>query len=209
MTIRRGRAGRRPGSKDSAKGLTLLEMLVVFLLVALLSTLLLQGFSFFLGNYETVRRAHRNATVDTLHQLWFASTVSGMVPYRQPERSFAGDASSFAGITLRPLVQESGVPVRARWFVDPEVAPSVVTYEEENLDTAAVPVRWPVLTVPDETVSFRYADAENRWHVAWPPQGMEDRIPHMVSLVSESGATLWLARLDLDPQPILHFREPL
>lgn len=209
MTIRRARAAGPTGTKKSAKGLTLLEMLVVFLLLALLSTLLIQGFSFFLGSYETVRRAYRHASLDTLHQRWFASTVSGMVPYRQPNRSFAGDASSFGGITLRPLVQESGVPVRARWIVDPEAAPGVVIYEEEVLAAKAAPVRWPVLTMPDEALSFRYADTENRWHAAWPPRGEEDRIPRMVSLVSESGATLWLARLDLDPLPIQHFREPL
>ena len=197
------------GAKKSARGLTLLEMLVVFLLVTLLGTLLIQGFGFFLGKYETVRRAYREASVDTLHQRWFASTVSGMVPYRQSERGFAGNASSFAGITLRPLAAQSGVPVRARWFIDPEAAPSVVTYEEETLDPAMAPVRWPVLTVAGEVLSFRYADADNRWHLAWPPRGVEDRIPRMVSLVSESGATLWLGHLDLDPQPIQHFREPL
>lgn len=195
--------------RKSARGLTLLEMLVVFLLVALLGTLLIQGFSFFLGSYETVRRAYRDASLDTLHQRWFASTVSGMVPYRQPERSFVGDANSFAGITLRPLAAQSGLPVRARWFIDPEAAPPVVTYEEESLDPAMPPVRWPVLATTGEVLSFRYADGGNRWHAVWPPRGVPERIPRMVSLVSETGATLWLGHLDLDPQPVQHFGEPL
>lgn len=195
--------------KKSAQGLTLLEMLVVFMLVAFLGTLLIQGFGFFLGKYDTVRRAHRESSIASLHQRWFASTVAGMVPYRQQERSFAGDATSFQGVTLQPLAARSGIPVRARWFIDPEAPPSVVTYEEESLVPGVDPIRWPVLTASGDVLSFRYADADNRWHVAWPPRDATDRVPHLVGLISETGATVWLGRVDLYPEPVQHLREPL
>ena len=196
-------------ARKAVRGLTLLEMLVVFLLATLLGTLLIQGFGFFLGKYDTVRRAHRDSSTETLHQRWFASTVAGMVPYRQEGRSFAGDATAFQGVTLQPLAERSGVPVRTRWFIDPDAVPSVVTYEEERLEPGTAPIRWPVLHAEGEVLSFRYADADHRWHVAWPPRDTLDRIPRMVSLVTESGATVWLARADLHPEPVQHFREPL
>ena len=195
--------------RSRARGLSLLEMLVVFLLATLLGTLLIQGFGFFLGKYETVRRAHRESSAETLHQRWFASTVAGMVPYRQPDRSFVGDATAFRGVTLQPLAERSGIPVRARWFIDPEATPSVVTYEEERLEPGTAPIRWPVLRAEGEVLSFRYADADNRWHLAWPPRDTLDRVPRMVGLVSETGATVWLARPELHPEPVQHFREPL
>lgn len=204
-----GRDRARLPGRRRARGLSLLEMLVVFLLVTFLGTLLIQGFGFFLGKYDTVRRAHREASLETLHHRWFASTVAGMIPYRQADRSFVGNASSFYGVTLQPLAARSGIPVRARWFIDPEAAPSVVTYEEESLVAGRPAIRWPVLTAEGEVLSFRYADASQRWHVAWPPRDTVDRIPSMVSLVSETGALLWLGRPGLFPEPVQHFREPI
>ena len=92
----------------SARGLTLIEMLVVLVLVSLLGTLLIQGTGFFLGKYATVQRVHREASLDELRQHWFVSTLQAMVPSKLETRRFAGDASSFEGVTLQALRAQSG-----------------------------------------------------------------------------------------------------
>ena len=188
-------------------------MLVVLLLVSLLGTLLVQGLGFFLGKYATAKRVHREASLATLRQHWFISTVQAMVPSPLEARRFAGDASSFEGVTLQPLDAEPGLPVRARWSIgsgggagaagagDGSV---VVAYAQEG-DTP-----WTVWTSDEEGLAFQYADSAGQWHDRWPiasgaPNPSPERIPRMVRLVSDARRTLWLASLDLFPEPVPNY----
>ena len=186
----------------SQRGLTLVEMLVVLVLVSLLGTLLIQSGGFFLGRLATVTRVHRDASDAALRRHWFVSTVQAMVPSRLEARRFAGDESSFEGTTLQPLAAESGLPVRARWSIGGDGASEVVVYAEDG----GTP--WTVLTSEEGGLAFQYADSARRWWERWPVESdARERIPRMVRLVSTSGRTLWLARLDLFPEPVTNYRE--
>ena len=187
-------------------GLTLLEMLVVLALVALLGTLIVQGMSFFLARYDTAQRVARDATQAGLQQHWFASSVEGMVPYRHVEFQFRGNAAAFTGVTIQPLGAESGMPVRARWAIDDDGVESFVTYHEDAAPTNDGGLSWPVLRTADP-VAFQYAGADGTWLDAWPPRETDDRIPRMVRLVSSAGV-VWLAQLDLFPEPVANYSEP-
>ena len=177
-------------------------MLVVLVLVSLLGTLLIQGGGFFLGQYATAKRVHRDASLAELRQHWFVSTVQAMVPSRLEVRRFTGDTSSFEGITLQALAAEPGLPVRVRWSIGGEDAPQAVLYAEEE----AAP--WTVLRSEDGAHRFEYADSARQWHDRWPlADDARERIPHMVRLVSAEGRTRWLVRLDLSPLPVVNFRE--
>lgn len=118
-------------ARRRASGLTLLEMLVVFVLVSLVGTLLIQGAGFFLGQYDNVKRIGREASSEALQQRWFASTVHGMVPHLSPERNFAGDAAAFRGVTLQPLGARSGMPTAARWSILADERGTAVVYAEQ------------------------------------------------------------------------------
>ena len=186
----------------SEQGLTLVEMLVVLVLVSLLGTLLIQGVGFFLGQYATVTRVHRESSVDTLRQHWFATTVQAMVPSRVESRRFAGDALAFEGVTLQPLVAEDGLPVRVRWSIGVEGASGAVVYTEEDR------TRWTVLSAEDDGLAFEYADSAGQWLERWAPEpDAPERIPRMVRLVNASGRTVWLARFELHPEPVPNYRE--
>ena len=114
-----------------ASGLTLLEVLVVFLLASMVGTLLIQGTGFFLGQYDTVKRIGREASSAALQQRWFASTVHAMVPYLAADRRFIGDSASFQGVTMQSLRAPSGLPVAARWSIAAGNAGTAVVYTEE------------------------------------------------------------------------------
>ena len=114
-----------------ASGLTLLEMLVVFLLASMIGTLLIQGSGFFLGQYDTVKRIGREASSEAMQQRWFASTVHAMVPYLAADRRFVGDSASFQGVTMQSLRAPSGLPVGARWSIVAGDAGTAVVYAEE------------------------------------------------------------------------------
>ena len=98
---------RRP-QPATAWGFTLVEMLVVLVLISLLGTLVIQGTGFFLGQYETVKRNHRESSLAALRQHWFISTVAAMVPSRLARRRFAGDDRFFA----RRYLSATGRPAR-------------------------------------------------------------------------------------------------
>ena len=207
MNRRRAIAIARAAPRSSL-GLTLVEMLVVLVLVSLLGTLLLQGTGFFLGKYATVKRVHREASLEALRQHWFISTVQAMVPSRIEARRFAGDAFSFEGVTLQALAAEPGLPVRARWSIDADGASEAVVYAQEDGES------WTVLASDDEGLAFEYADSAGEWHGHWPietdPRNPpRERIPSMVRLVSTQGRTVWLARTDLFPVPVPNYREDL
>ncbi len=123
---------RRAAARRTASGLTLLEMLVVFVLASLVGTLLIQGTGFFLGQYDTVKRIGREASSEALQQGWFASTVHAMVPYlAEGRRGFVGDFESFQGVTTQALRAPSGIPVAARWSIVADEAGTAVVYAEE------------------------------------------------------------------------------
>lgn len=113
-------------------GLTLLEVLVVFVLASLVATLLLQGAGFFLGQYDNVKRIGREASSEALQQRWFASTVQAMVPYLvEDRRRFVGDSTFFQGVTTQPLRARSGFPVATRWSIVTDETRSAVVYTEQ------------------------------------------------------------------------------
>ena len=185
------------------RGLTLIEMLVVFVLLGLVSTLLFQGTGFFAARYETVQRLHREGTVTGLQQHWFISTVQSLVPYGLEARRFRGNASSFQGITLQPLAAEPGMPVGAQWLIDDRDGLQTVVYKEERGPYAGG-VEWTVLTSDEPGLRFQYADAQGRWRNRWPVDDAPTHwLPRVIRLASSSNHTLWTARIKASAAPVI------
>lgn len=176
-----------------ASGLSLMEMLVVFVLVALLGTLVIQGMAFFSGRYEAVRDRHGATRQAVLRQHWFVTSVRGLVPYDVESRRFVGVADGFAGVTLAPLNAEPGLPVLAQWRIVEDAGSHTVHYAEDGAATS-----WTVLA-SDAELAFEYRDMAQRWHDGWPLQDApEQHVPTGVRLL-QGGNALWLATIDADP----------
>lgn len=188
-------------ARRTASGLTLLEMLVVFVLTSLVATLLIQGASFFLGQYDTVKRIGREASTETLQQRWFASTVHAMVPYQAEDRRFVGDARSFQGITMQPLRARSGTPLATGWSIVAGQTGFAVVYSEQMPRTGAEHVRWTVLESRDP-LAFQYQGLDRAWRDRWIFGETREGIPRQVRLVTSDGQTVWNASFGLYPQPV-------
>ena len=183
-------------------GLTLIEMTVVFLLVSLLATLLVQGVGYFLGQYEAVQRFQSRVTSELKSQHWFTQSVRAMIPYHQTSRQFRGEARSLRGISMQGLAAESGLPVEVSWAISEDEAGGLeLNYKEEGMEV------WPI-AIPVGFLSFNYADSEMNWYDRWPPtETTRERIPHMVRVVDAQGAPIWLVKLSFFPTPVIDFRE--
>ncbi|MDE0368090.1 MAG: prepilin-type N-terminal cleavage/methylation domain-containing protein [Gammaproteobacteria bacterium] len=193
-----GRAHRKP-----AFGLTLVEMLVVFVLLGLVSTLLFQGTGFFASRYETVQRLHRAGSITGLQRHWFISTVQALVPYGREARRFRGDATAFEGISLQPLAAEPGMPAGTRWYISESDGVQTVIYREERGPYAGG-VEWPVYTTAEPGLRFQYSDAQGRWRVRWPvDDAPTDWLPHAIRLVTPADGVVWVARVDPSASPVV------
>lgn len=184
-------------TQAAARGLTMVEMLVVLVLVSLLGTLVIQGTVFFLGQFATVKRVHREAAHADLRDHWFASTVEAILPSRQEARRFVGDGTFFEGVTLQPLAAAAGRPLHVRWSIEG----GRVLYSEQGAEP------WTILGEQGSGLSFQYADSSRQWLERWPIEGSREHIPRMVRLLSADGQTLWLAHFDLYPEPVPNYRE--
>ena len=195
--IPRPRVRLREAVRTPAKGISLVETLVVFALLSLLSTLILQGLGAFAGRYDTVQRVHRNASFAALRQHWFVTSVRGLVPVGVLARRFQGDASSFQGTTLQPLAGESGLPTRVRWHIENQA----VTVAEDDAEA------WQVLASDGDSLTFEYADARGAWHAEWPSFGAPDEwVPRMIRLTAQDEGVIWLASIAASPRPVLDER---
>ena len=180
-------------------GLTLLEALVVFVLVASLGATVVQGIGFFSGQYAWAQRNHAVAFAASLRQQWFLDTVQGLHPYGVAARRFVGDGAAFAGLTLQPLFAEPGMPVRMRWSIAEAGtgAGQQVSYQEE--DGAA----WPVFASEEAGLAFQYADAAGQWHERWPVAAKPlEWTPTLIRMRSVTRGDLWLARVEASPAPL-------
>lgn len=184
-------------------GLTLVEMLVVFVLLGLVSTLLFQGTGFFANRYEMVQRLHREGSVTGLQQHWFISTVQALVPYGRDVRKFRGNATEFEGITLQPLVAEPGMPAGTRWYIDERDGIQTVLYGEER-EPYSGGVEWPVYVAAAPGLRFQYADANGAWRMRWPvDEAPTEWLPQAIRLFTPAKGTVWIARIEPSAVPLL------
>ena len=198
-----GGSGQMPGNRAGAIGLTLIEMLVVFVLLGLVSTLLFQATGFFANRYETVQRLHREGSVTGLQQHWFITAVQALVPYGREARRFRGHDTAFEGLTLQPLAAEPGMPVGTRWTIDERDGIQAVVYREERGPRAG-DIEWSLYSTAEPGLRFQYADAQGQWRTRWPVEDApNDWLPQAIRLLTPANGTLWVARIDPTAIPVL------
>ena len=110
----------RQWSGSNQAGITLLEMLVVFALVSLISTLLLQFTGFLTSGFERTASMEREAFRSRLFQRWYQNSTAGIVASLDAQAGFHGAKESMTGYTLFPVFGPSGVPTRFNWSIQEE-----------------------------------------------------------------------------------------
>lgn len=131
------------------RGMTLLELLVTLSLLALVSTLLMQGFATALVTYERVQRKQNESLPLELGYRWFSETLAGTQAELDAPRQFGGDARQLRGITHRPLLGQPG---------------------------QTSPFAWTLQEAPDGSLQLLYSQGERlQWPIAQWPAGSQGR----------------------------------
>ena len=184
-------------SERSARGFTLLEMLVVLLIAGMALALTSQA----LGQY---RRANDRVAESTqagreyrMAERWFRDSVMGLHAVDDSTQvvtltreglsplAFRGDERGFSGFTLLPVLSGQGVPTRQSWTIEPN---------RYGQDTLALEEDGKRLTIPfpdTGLIQLSYLDAKGDTHSQWPPaEGEFPHLPAAVALTSSSGAVI-------------------
>ena len=176
------------------RGFTLLEMLVVLVLVAFVSTLILQGFSFifqlrsrFLVQLDDLQRG-------AIQEHWFRSSTAAIVTdYRDGEHIFKGEEREFSGLTLVALDAMMGAPTAFAWQLKYTGGSMVLRYQNSKGEY------WEVARWLGEEGYFRYMAKDGEWHSQWPPKFglISAQIPRAIFLSGRRRQTplTWIVKL--------------
>jgi prepilin-type N-terminal cleavage/methylation domain-containing protein len=192
------------------RGLTLLEMMVTLVIVALVVSLLWQALAQ-LGRIERLLGAGQLQSLsNSVRAEWVRNALEGLLPGEaHTPQAFGGSEHELKGMTARaPSVSDLGAvdfvlridtderagETRLLW----SLAPSGL-----SLRTEAPPVA--LLSWPGRTGRFRYLDAKGEWHDTWPPAlGLQTGgLPEAVAL--ETGldeVPLLVASTRVSPLPL-------
>lgn len=194
------------------RGMTLLELLVVMTILALVTSLLMQGFGTALGTYERVQRRQSEGMPLELGYRWFSETLSGTQAELDAPRHFSGDARQLGGVTHRPLRGANGQVSFFSWKLsEMQNGELQLSYHQPN-GVDWVIYRWPAGTRGRFIYRAPNGSAADRWppsaSTLQPPS--DGSIPGAVALeiTSREGLQLrWYANLPGRTYPRLDYRD--
>lgn len=153
-------------------GMSFLELIVVFVIVSLVSTLIVQGIGFGLVLYSKVDERAARGPNELLVRAWVRDVVGSLVAQPGQRTSLVGDSAGFEGMTLSPLLSEGGTPVSVSF----QIADRGLLYIENQSEIV-------VKTLPADA-SWEYLNKEGNWGKTWPENSNLSRLPEAIRLVT-------------------------
>lgn len=144
------------------KAFTLVELLVVLVIVGLMVTLIMQGFTYSMGVYQRVVVSQKNAYSEAMAAEWFRSAMSTQVAARQNEKGLIGNDAELTTATYNPLLGEAGVRARIGWKLAQDGNRLSLIYIEMNQELV-------VQSWIGANGKFEYLDKKGKWTSYWPP----------------------------------------
>lgn len=153
-------------SRLDQRGMTLIEVMVVVIIVALISSFLFEALS---GVFDLRRRLAPwldLAGDSAIAASWFRDTVSGTVTeYENGPNPFRGDEQSLHGITVTPLTNFVGVPTVYEWRVRQDASRNLSFLEYHEWDA---PWR-TLLQWGGRFGQLSYIGDDGQTYTQWPP----------------------------------------
>jgi len=167
------------------RAFTLIEMLVVLIIVAMVVTLIVQGFGYTLGLYQRVVRSQNNAYQQVFTYHWLTSSLQVQVAMRPKDRGLEGDSSHLSTYSFRPLLAPQGLKTLIRWELKSNTNELVLSYVEGQ-------IQFPVYRWPYASGQFEYLTETGQWVGRWPLEKTDSLpLPKAVRVVvNSSGESL-------------------
>lgn len=159
-----GRHARGPRQVRSARGFTLLEVLVVLIIVSLISAVLMQGMSMVLRVRDSFGERMTELDRASLQRSLIRGPLEGLVAdFSDGEDVFLGTAGTVKGLTTQPLFRRSGRPIPFSLTLEFDGRGTNTLYYREDRDAPIVLASWP-----GKQAYFRYIGDANGWVPKWP-----------------------------------------
>ena len=177
--------------KQSQEGLSLLEMLVVFTIVSMVSVLLVQGFGFGVSLYQRVNESGPGAQKMAMSRNWFREVNSALVVQNDPLMTLLGDAGRIKAYSLNPLFGAPGKPTQIVWTLND----GELKYEESGIEVA-------IDYLAGDAV-FEYQMPSGEWVVPWPLSKNVAQLPKALRIKSDKEHVTALLGMRLQPDGLL------
>ncbi|MEM6484051.1 MAG: prepilin-type N-terminal cleavage/methylation domain-containing protein [Pseudomonadota bacterium] len=163
--------------RHRARGLSLLELLVVLSLVSLVTTILFQGYGFMLGSYKRIQARQAHESERALINAWFRNSLEAALAFTDPVERFEGGTDFIAATSFGSLLGASGLPTKLTWELRRDETGTRLLYRDSSVREALLVYRWEIGAAPE----FRYLSRSGDWQSAWPGSGTE-QLPVAVRL---------------------------
>jgi general secretion pathway protein J len=151
-------------------GLSLLELLVVFVIISMISSVLAQGLGFGLALYDRVENRGRQIERDVLSSHWFRQVNGSLMALSEPGQSLIGDREGFFATTINPLLAAPGIPARIKW----SILNGELIYEEgDQVFPAGRLLR---------SAELRYLNRKGQWLESWPEDPNSYELPGAIKV---------------------------
>lgn len=191
------------------RAFTLIEMLVVMMIMAMVVTLVVQGFGYSLGLYQRVVNAQNTSYKQVFAYQWFKSSLGSQVAMRLDDRGLEGDTQQLSTYTYQPLLGRPGIKRLIHWELTQTQGLLQLNYREGDS-------YFTVYSWPEASGQFEYLGEQGRWSGQWPTQVLDIQpLPQAIRLVvntdSESfnyvAVTRTRLRANVNPDELLHGRD--
>jgi general secretion pathway protein J len=169
-------------------GLSLIELLVVLVVIALIGTVLSTGLERVLDIRLRLAAFLDGTDAPILVADWFRDTVRGMIADAETGRDqFTGKPQIMAALSLAPLNGTAGVPTRITWTLDYDNAAGRTYLRYRNGEGEPM----TVASWPGNYGGFRYCGGDLKCHDTWPADQKSPQLPALVRLDAVKGQTIW------------------
>jgi hypothetical protein len=164
---------RRAASTRSprARGLTLVELLVTIILVALTVSLVVGGIGQASALLARVAQDQGEVYQELMARAWLRQTLASAVAPASAQTGLEGDGRELRLRSFRPLLGSEGIATDIAWSAAPRAGMLYAEGDQQML----------VEGLP-ELQRIEYQDGARNWHDAWPPD-KKGNLPQRIRLV--------------------------
>ena len=158
---------------SGCKGLSLVEMMVVLVIVAIVTGLLVEGLGNAMLLFERVNTRQIDRFGEAIEIAWWRESVEAAAPNRWRRSDFRGTDRSLQLETYQPLIGPAGIPTPVIWTIEG----GRLRYRE-RLASGQLSESIGIDIGPG--AAFRFMDREGVWFDRWPRHDGDEEIPSRV-----------------------------
>lgn len=164
------------------RGFTLIEMLVTLVLIAIITTTIMQGMSYLWRLQTRFNEVIATASVRDMHADWWRTAIRGLLTVPpQGAGLFKGAPRALHGISLYTPGHQPDISAPLTCLIVARVRADALVCNDQ-----------PILQLPEDS-RFTYLDPSWKQHKRWPPSAGKYRQLPQVVLIEQNHTVVWAA----------------